>query len=215
VRLRDEVIGVLNLFAVDPGSLDDTAARTARALANITTIGLLQHRAVEYRQILAEQLQLTMNNRVVIEQAKGVIAERLDLDMAESFEELRRLAARIGGRLADVAGAVTAGDFGPGMIERDGALRILLIRRFGVDTLGKLRGAIGVAASRHGLSENQAWQFVLAAHEAVVNAVRHGGGHGQLLLWKQHGALVAEISDQGPGCRPSPASRPAAAAACG
>jgi anti-sigma regulatory factor (Ser/Thr protein kinase) len=206
VRLRDEVIGVLNLFAVDPGPLDDTAARTARALANITTIGLLQHRAVEYRQILAEQLQLTMNSRVVIEQAKGIIAERLDLDMAESFDELSRLAARIGGQLADVASAVTAGDFAPAMIERDVALRIVLIRRFRVDTLGKLRSAIGAAASRHGLSENQAWQFVLAVHEAAVNAVRHGGGQGRLVLWKQHGALVAEISDQGSGIQSVPAA---------
>jgi anti-sigma regulatory factor (Ser/Thr protein kinase)/GAF domain-containing protein len=198
VRLRDEVIGVLNLFATVAGPLDDAAARAARALANITTIGLLQHRAVEYRQVLAEQLQHAMNSRVVIEQAKGVLAEHLGLDMAAAFDELRRYAARVGRRLSDVAAAVAAGDFGPAMTD-EGALRVLLIRRFGWDTLAQLRSATGIAAARHGFSEAQVWQFVLAVHEAAANAVRHGGGGGQLLLWKQAGDLSAEISDHGPG----------------
>jgi anti-sigma regulatory factor (Ser/Thr protein kinase)/GAF domain-containing protein len=199
VRLRDEVIGVLNLFATTAGPLDDSTVRVGRALANVTTIGLLQHRAVEYRQILAEQLQHALNSRVVIEQAKGILAEHLGLDMAGAFEELRRYAAAVGRRLSDVAAAVATGDFGPIGPERGPQLRVLLIRRFNVNTLGSLRAETQDAGDRHDLSPEQVTQFVFAVHEAAANAVRHGGGSGQLVLWRQGGTLTAEISDDGPG----------------
>lgn len=199
VRLRDEVIGVLNLFAAGPGPLPGAAAQSARALANVTAIGLLQHRAVEYRQLLAEQLQYAMNSRVVIEQAKGIIAEHLDLDMAAAFEELRRFAARVGQRLTDVATAITTGDYEPPVTDRSGRMHMLLVRRFDRSTLGELREAVGAAAARHGLSGPQANRLVLAVHEAASNAIRHGGGAGQLLLWLQGGDLGAEIGDRGHG----------------
>lgn len=199
VRLRDETIGVLNLFAAAPGPLDAVTAGTARGLANVTTLGLLQHRAVEYRQVLAEQLQHAMNSRVVIEQAKGVLAERLGLDMAEAFDELRRCAVRIGRRLSDVAAAVVAGDYEPVSAGRDGRPRILLIRRFDRESLGALRIAVSDRAARHGMPESRIRALVLGVHEAAANAVSHGGGNGQLLLWLQGGAVYAEISDRGPG----------------
>jgi anti-sigma regulatory factor (Ser/Thr protein kinase)/GAF domain-containing protein len=199
VRLRDEVIGVLNLFAANPGQLDDAAMRAARGLANITTIGLLQHRAVEYRQVLAEQLQHAMNSRVLIEQAKGVLAEHLGLEMAAAFDELRRYAARVGRRLSDVAAAVAAGDYEPVTSDRRGQLRVLLIRRFDMRGLVRLRNATRAVTARHGVSDQRIHDFVLAVHEGAANAVRHGGGTGQLLLWLQAGNLYAEISDHGLG----------------
>jgi anti-sigma regulatory factor (Ser/Thr protein kinase) len=202
VQLRDEVIGVLNLFAATPGPLLDADARTARALANVAAIGLLQHRAVEYRQLLAEQLLYAMNSRVVIEQAKGILAEHLGLEMVAAFAELRRYAARVGFRLTEVAEAVTAGDFEPPMLDRGGRVRVLLIRRFDSGTLSRLRAETGAAGARHGLSEPQAAQLVTAVHEAASNAVRHGGGRGQLLLWLQAGVFFAEISDDGRGIPP-------------
>jgi Histidine kinase-like ATPase domain len=85
----------------------------------------------------------------------------------------------------------------------EGSLRVLLIRRFGWETLAQLRTATGIAAARHGLSEQQVWQFLLAVHGAAANAVRHGGGSGQLLVRKQAGELSAGISDHGPGTRDS------------
>ncbi|MEV7628725.1 ANTAR domain-containing protein [Actinoplanes sp. NPDC089786] len=199
VRLRDEVIGVLNLFSATPGPLGDDASGAARAIANVTTMGLLQHRAVEYRQVLAEQLQHAMNSRVVIEQAKGLLAELLGLDMAAAFDELRRYAALLGRRLGDVAAMVAAGDHGPDPAERAGLPRVLLIRRFDMNTLTRLRDAVAAATARHGLREAQVDHFVLAVHEAASNAVRHGGGTGQVLLWRLDGAIYAEISDNGPG----------------
>jgi anti-sigma regulatory factor (Ser/Thr protein kinase)/GAF domain-containing protein len=199
VRLRDDVIGVLNLFSTSPGSLDPASAQAARALANVTTLGLLQHRALDYREVLAEEVQHAMNSRSIIEQAKGVLAELLDLDMAAAFTELRRYAARAGRRLSDTAAAVTAADFAAPGTGPPGQLRVLLIRRFDEQTISRLRIAVRGAATRHGLPSHRTDPFVLAVHEAVTNAVRHGGGTGQLLLWLHADIFYAEVSDHGHG----------------
>jgi anti-sigma regulatory factor (Ser/Thr protein kinase) len=198
VRLRDEVIGVLSLLAAAPGQLAERTMRTARALANIVTVGLLQHRAVGYRQMLVEQLQHAMHSRVVIEQAKGVLAEHLGLDMAAAFDELRGFSSRIGRRLSDVAAAVAAGDFGPPATAGTG-LRMLLIRYFDLETLARVRTAVRMVSVRQGVPDPQAYQFVQAVHEAAANAIRHGGGRGHLLVWRAAGDLAAEITDHGPG----------------
>jgi AmiR/NasT family two-component response regulator len=54
-------------------------------------------------------LQGALNSRVVIEQAKGVLAERLGLDMGQAFEQLRGQARLQNRRLAELAGAVADG----------------------------------------------------------------------------------------------------------
>lgn len=212
VRLRDDTIGVLTLFATGPDPLDDTAADIARALANATAVGLLQHRAVEYRQILAEQLQAAVNDRVVTELAKGVLAEHLDLDMAAAFDELRRFARRCGLRLAEAAVAVAERGFGTVGEPGGRTARVLLIRRFRLDALIQLRADIAIAAAAQGLDPRQVAEFLLAVHEAAGNAVRHGGGAGQLLLWLAGGDLFAEISDNGPGMGDGDPADPAVAA---
>ncbi|MGH3716237.1 MAG: ANTAR domain-containing protein [Micromonosporaceae bacterium] len=81
----------------------------AQALADVATVGLLQERAIRRRQVLAEQLQIALNTRVVIEQAKGVLAERLGLDMDEAFRTLRRYARSHNRQLTEVATAVVKG----------------------------------------------------------------------------------------------------------
>jgi transcriptional regulator with GAF, ATPase, and Fis domain len=109
MRLRSEVIGAFNLFDTRTGTLDPDTIRLGQALADVATIGLLQERAIRRRETLAEQLQSALNSRIVIEQAKGVIAERRGLDMDRSFEVLR-LASRSGNRrLSDLARAVIDG----------------------------------------------------------------------------------------------------------
>ncbi|GAA2701439.1 ANTAR domain-containing protein [Actinoplanes palleronii] len=199
MRLRDDVVGVLNLFSARSGGLEPAVMDSARALANTAALGLLQHRAIEYRQVLAEEVQHAMNSRVSIEQAKGIVAEHLGLDMPAAFAELRRFAARSGLRLSDLATAVTAGDHGPPPRSPDDRSRVLLLQLVDVHSLAGLRAATGRAAVRHGLSASQTNQFVLAVHEAAVNTVRHGGGGGQVLVWLAAGALWAEISDHGGG----------------
>lgn len=76
MRLRDQVIGAMNLFLSRPGDLTQEDVDLGRALADLATIGLLQHRAIQERELLAEQLQGALTSRVLIEQAKGILAER-------------------------------------------------------------------------------------------------------------------------------------------
>lgn len=109
MRLRTDVIGALNLFGTLPGALDDDTIRLGQALADVATIGLLQARAIHQREILAEQLQTALNSRVVIEQAKGVIAERRQVDMEQSFALLRGTARSNNRRLSELARAVVDG----------------------------------------------------------------------------------------------------------
>jgi GAF domain-containing protein len=109
MRLRAEVIGALNLFDVSPGTLNEEKLRIAQALADVATIGLLQQRAIHSRDIVTEQLQTALNSRVFIEQAKGVIAERLQVDMAEAFTMLRARARSSSRRLVELAEGIVAG----------------------------------------------------------------------------------------------------------
>jgi GAF domain-containing protein len=114
MRLRNEVIGGLNMFGATSRSLSDADLRLAQALADAATIGILQQRAVHRTSVLAEQLQLALNSRVGIEQAKGVIAERHRVSMDVAFEALRRHARDNNLKLHDVAGGVISGDITPG-----------------------------------------------------------------------------------------------------
>jgi transcriptional regulator with GAF, ATPase, and Fis domain len=109
MRLRTNVIGALNLFGTRPGALAEDTVRLGQAMADVATIGLLQARAIHDRQTLAEQLQTALNSRVVIEQAKGVIAERRRLDMDQSFTLLRATARTGNRRLSELARAVVDG----------------------------------------------------------------------------------------------------------
>jgi GAF domain-containing protein len=109
LRLRAEVVGALNLFEVQPGPVRAEKLRIGQAMADVATIGLLQQRAIRQRDVLTEQLQTALNSRVLIEQAKGVLAERFQVGMAEAFTMLRGRARNRNMRLTELAGAVLDG----------------------------------------------------------------------------------------------------------
>jgi len=109
MRLRTEVIGALNFFDTKPGAVDADKLRIGQALADVATIGLLQQRAIHRRDVLTEQLQTALNSRVLIEQAKGVLAERLHVDMADAFTLLRNGARSHNRRLSELAQAIVDG----------------------------------------------------------------------------------------------------------
>jgi len=109
MRLRGTIIGALNMFSVDVGAMDEADVVAAQAFADVATIGILQHRAVVEAQRLNAQLSYALNSRIVIEQAKGVLAERAGLDMEQAFTRLRRHARDHNRRLADVAEDVVSG----------------------------------------------------------------------------------------------------------
>jgi AmiR/NasT family two-component response regulator len=83
----------------------------------------VQDRAAAQARLLNEQLTEALNSRIVIEQAKGVLAERSSLDMAEAFSRLRTYARNNNLRLADVAADVISGAVSTAMLERSGRAR--------------------------------------------------------------------------------------------
>ncbi len=103
MRLRGTTIGALNLFRAEAGTLDEPDARAAQALADVATIAILQNRALQAAQVVNEELQSALHSRIVIEQAKGVLAERAGIRVEKAFQLLRSYARNHGRRLVDVA----------------------------------------------------------------------------------------------------------------
>lgn len=109
LRLRATVIGALNLFSTYRGSLSDDDIRAGQALADVATIGILAQRNIHQAELLTAQLQNALHSRVTIEQAKGMLAERLHISVDEAFNLLRRHARSNNLRLSDLAMEVATG----------------------------------------------------------------------------------------------------------
>ena len=109
MRLRDSVIGALNLFGHADVAFAAEEVRVVQALADVATIGLLQERSIARADSLTEQLQGALNSRIVIEQAKGALARQEGTTPTEAFELMRADARRTRRRLVDVASDVIAG----------------------------------------------------------------------------------------------------------
>ncbi|MDQ2813917.1 MAG: GAF and ANTAR domain-containing protein [Actinomycetota bacterium] len=109
MRLREQVIGALNLFRAAPGPFDPASVRIGQALADVATISLLHERSMRHSDTLNEQLQTALNSRVIIEQAKGKLAERLGVDMDRAFNLMRDHARTSNRRLSDLAQAFVEG----------------------------------------------------------------------------------------------------------
>ena len=118
MRLRGTVIGSLNLLHSAPDEMQQADIDVARALADVATIGILQHRAAREAYVINEQLNNALNSRIVIEQAKGMVAEREGLDMEQSFARLRVHARNHNLRLVDVAHAVIDGTLAASALDR-------------------------------------------------------------------------------------------------
>jgi hypothetical protein len=110
LQLRDQRVGALNLFRTEVGALGQTDIAIGRALAAVATVGILHQQTVTRSDRVNEQLQTALNSRVIIEQAKGVLAERGTVDMDVAFTMLRGHARRTQQRIADLARAVVAGE---------------------------------------------------------------------------------------------------------
>jgi hypothetical protein len=116
MRIRNDTIGALNLFRNRVGALSAADLRAAQALADIATLSILQDRHQSDPQILPRQLQQALNTRVIIEQAKGVIAEKSKVEMDQAFSLLRTFARDHQRRLSQVARDVTEGKLSPSAI---------------------------------------------------------------------------------------------------
>ncbi len=116
LRLRGAAVGALNLFHARPGALPVEDLALGQALADVATISILQEQAVRRREVVNEQLQTALNSRVVIEQAKGVLAQHMGQSMNAAFDRLRGYARRNNLGLSEVARELAAGALDPATI---------------------------------------------------------------------------------------------------
>lgn len=110
MRLRGEAIGALSLYSAQQAKLSAQTIELGQALADVATIGILHERTLRRREVVTEQLQKALDSRITIEQAKGILAERLHLTVDEAFIRLRAYARDHNLGLAATARAVTEGE---------------------------------------------------------------------------------------------------------
>ena len=92
LRLRHRVVGALNLFQTAPHRLGDDDIALAQALADVATIAILQQRTLEQSHIEKSQLENALTSRILVEQVKGVLAERWNTSVDDAFAAFRSYA---------------------------------------------------------------------------------------------------------------------------
>jgi GAF domain-containing protein len=113
MRLREEKIGALNVFAAAGSSVSDADLEVGQALADVATIAVFHHRALNQSNEVAQQLQGALNSRIAIEQAKGVLAAKAKVDVSRAFALLRNFARARNLRLSDLAADIVRGTVAP------------------------------------------------------------------------------------------------------
>jgi transcriptional regulator with GAF, ATPase, and Fis domain len=109
LRLRGQAVGALNLFSDRAGALGDDDLGVVQAMADIATIGILQERLIHDRGVLTSQLETALESRVVIEQAKGIVAERNHISVDEAFQQIRRFTRNTNQLLSNTARDIVDG----------------------------------------------------------------------------------------------------------
>jgi GAF domain-containing protein len=103
LQLRDTTIGALNIFRATDHPFADADLEIAQAMAKVAATGLLQRRSVVDGNLVSEQLRVALQSRIAIEQAKGVLAENLDISVDEAFQRLRNHARNTNRKLTELA----------------------------------------------------------------------------------------------------------------
>lgn len=118
LRLDGEQVGVLCLFFTEAHTATPADVAVGQALADAAAIGIVQQRSLSQTELVNQQLQQALNSRVIIEQAKGILAERESIPMSQAFELLRSHARRTRRRLADLARGVVEGEDTTAIVRR-------------------------------------------------------------------------------------------------
>jgi len=109
LRLKELILGCLNLFMSEPVGLSDAEVSLAQALADVASIAIVQDQASRQAAIREGHLQHALTSRISIEQAKGMVSERGHVDMDEAFTRLRSYARNNNRGLTEVAESLVAG----------------------------------------------------------------------------------------------------------
>jgi GAF domain-containing protein len=109
VELDGGVIGTLDVYVGQPRDWDPGEVAALQAYAGLVASLLSAATTAQVKGRLADQLQAALEHRWLIEQAKGVLMGREQLDAQAAFERLRGVARSSTRRLADVAREVTDG----------------------------------------------------------------------------------------------------------
>ena len=109
LRRRGEMLGAVCVLDPAPRSNDDGQLGLIGVVADAAAIGLSHQRTYRQSQRRVEQLQRALHSRVVIEQAKGIVAAWRSTSPDDAFEVLRSHARRNGHRLSAVAEEVVQG----------------------------------------------------------------------------------------------------------
>lgn len=117
MRVRGETVGALNLFRDETGRLAESDMPLGQGMADIAAIALLQERIVRETRGVVQQLQGALTSRVVIEQAKGVLAERAGIGVDEAFARMRAHARARNVRLSDLARQLIDGELDASALE--------------------------------------------------------------------------------------------------
>jgi AmiR/NasT family two-component response regulator len=108
MRLADKIIGTLNLYSAGPREWSDKDIAVARVLADVATRYVVNASMLRQQEQLSEQLQHALESRVVIEQAKGITAQKNSVTVDQAYRLIRRHARNNNASLRMVAEAIVA-----------------------------------------------------------------------------------------------------------
>lgn len=123
LRIKETVLGSLNLFRKGPGEATEREVTVAQTLADLASIAIIQERVVDNAREVIDQLQTALDSRVSIEQAKGILAERAKVDLTTAFEKIRTYARANNLRLSDVSSQISTGALDIDLVSGDGQPR--------------------------------------------------------------------------------------------
>ena len=106
--VHEAVTGALNIYATKPDAFDDDAIVLAQTFAGYAAVALANAHLYDTQASLAQHMQAAMENRAVIEQAKGIIMSERHCSPDEAFSILTRLSQDTNRKLRDVASALVA-----------------------------------------------------------------------------------------------------------
>ncbi|WP_414941347.1 GAF and ANTAR domain-containing protein [Amycolatopsis sp. cmx-11-51] len=120
LRAMEETVGAVTFLSAENVVLGADDRRLGQSLADVAAHCLLQHRESRHYRTLSEQLQTALDSRIIIEQAKGVLAERAGIGVSTAFQRLRTFARSSNRRLSDVAHGVVNGSLDSEILLRPG-----------------------------------------------------------------------------------------------